>query len=55
MPVFFSIKSLILQLHILYLHSYTLVAPTHPLYYTVALDSRSEAKYVRRQDRGLGI
>ena len=29
--------------------------PTRPLHYTVALDSGSEARYVRRQGRGLGI
>ncbi len=33
----------------------TLAAHTHPLHYTVALDSGSEARYVRRQGRGLGI
>ncbi len=27
----------------------------HPLHYTVALDSGSEARYVLRQGRGLGI
>ena len=32
-----------------------LAAPTHPLHHTVALDSGSEARYVRRQGRGLGI
>ena len=33
----------------------TLVAPTHPLHYTVTLDSGIEARYVRRKGRGLGI
>ena len=28
--------------------------PTNPLHHIVALDSRSEARYVRRQGRGLG-
>ena len=35
--------------------AYTLAAPTHPLHHTVALDSGSEARYIRRQGRGLGI
>ena len=37
--------------------AYTLTALTHPLHYTVALDSGSEARFVlvRRQGRGLGI
>ena len=35
--------------------SLILAAPTHPLHDTVALDSGSEARYVRRQGRGLGI
>ena len=33
----------------------TLATPTHPLHYTVASDSGSEARYVRRQGHGLGI
>ena len=33
----------------------TLAAPTHPLHYTIALDSRSEARYICRQGRGLAI
>lgn len=33
------------------LHPHT----THPLHDTVALDSGTEARYVRRQGRGLGI
>lgn len=32
-----------------------LAALTHALYHTAASDSESEAKYVRRQGRGLGI
>ena len=35
--------------------SSTLAGPTHPLHYTVALDCRSETKYVCRQGRGLEI
>ena len=41
-----------LHLHSLYV---AVLCPTHPLYYTVALDSGSEARYVRRQGSGLGI
>ncbi len=33
----------------------TLAALTYPLHYTVALDRGSEARYVRRQARGLGL
>ncbi len=33
----------------------TSAALTHPLHYAVALDSGSEARYVCRQGRGLGI
>ena len=53
-PVSSLIRLLTLHLH---LHSLYLAAhfPAHPLYYTVALDSGSEARYVRRQGRGLGI
>ena len=56
MPVFSLIRLLILHLH-LHLHSLYLAAlfPTHPLHYTIALDSRSEARFVRRHSRGLGI
>ena len=52
--LFSLIRLLILHLH---LHNLYLAAlsPTHPLHYTVALDSGSEARYVRRQGRGLGI
>ena len=32
-----------------------LAALTHPIHLTVTLDSGSEARYVRRQGRGLGI
>ena len=42
----------------LYICTYTsciLAAPTHPLHHTFALDSGSEARYVRRQSCGLGI
>ena len=38
-----------------WLPSCILAALTHPLYDTVNLDSGSEARYVRRQGRGLGI
>ena len=46
-PVSSLIRLLILHLH-LHLHSLYLAAlfPTHPLHYTVALDSGSEARYV---------
>ena len=57
-PVSSLIRLLILHLHLhLHLHNLYLAAlfPTHPLHYTVALDSESEARYVRRQGRGLGI
>ena len=45
-----------LHLH-LHLQSLYLAALSHhhPLHYTVALDSGSDARYVRRQGRGLGI
>ena len=54
---FFPHQIIDLLPHFLYrhLHSCILAAPTHPLYNTVALDSGSEAMYVRRQGRGLGI
>ena len=35
--------------------AYILAAPTDPLHHTVVLDSGSEARYVRRQGRGLGV
>ena len=53
-PVFSLIRLLILHLHLHSLYSAALF-PTHPLHYPVALDCGSEARYVRRQGRGLGI
>ena len=52
--VSFAIRSLILH-RTCTCTACTLAAPAHPLHYTVALDSGSEARYVRRQGRGLGI
>ena len=56
---FFPHQIIDLLPHFLYkyqhLHSCILAAPTHPLHDTVALDSGSEARYVRCQGRGLGI
>ncbi len=52
-PLYFP--TCIFRLHTRTYTACILVAPTHPLHHTVALDSRSEAMYVRRQGRGLGI
>ena len=54
---FFPHQIIDLLPHFLYrhLHSCILALPTHPLHDTVASDSGSEARYVRRQGRGLGI
>lgn len=43
------------HLHSLYLAAIFPKSPTHPLHYTVALKSGSEARYVRLQGCGLGI
>ena len=51
-----DVLSSLIRLLILHLHLYlATIRPTQPLYYTVALDGGSGARYVRRQGRGLGI
>ncbi len=43
------------HLHLVMYIAFILAVSTHSPHYTVALDSGSEARYERRQGRGLGI